>query len=648
MPPQNQNPANAKAVADTYQANLSSRFKLLDTFDRFVEQTQYEGRPSFSDDTAPLLQRAPSIVLGHTAEAIRSHGSMICGHARFPKLTTHGDEDDTDLDQAFGLSKDDSGILDPFIAKMAKASRLQTAGRRLVEAALGCGTAVAVSGLRKGRLCVDTLPAKYCTPKQNEHGAVEAIELRFPFITEEPDLYGRMAYVVKLYRRTIDNKSDTLYVPALADRQGREPTWQVAKSYSHDFGFCPVVWWKCLSNDLSPAEIDGNPLHKTLLEELYNLDLARSQLHRAVITTLDPIMIEIGEFGQGFTPSPMVDLVQAMDGLFMGNPKDPANKQWGVFNAGRAGNVGRGRKRAPGMAYKYPTGSDVKLLTLPGDSMSAGERNVESLQEHICDLLHWRPIDPKTMQSTALSGRALHWLHKKQIDFDDELRVDFADKCLLPVVDQHLRMALLLSRKAKTAMVFLPGLAKVAPILERFEAIEAELNEGDQDTDEAPDGPRVWISPAVDVQWAPYFPPNEQDAAALNSAVRADYQAGLITRQTAVKKLAGFYEIEDAVAYLEELLKEPPPLLPATANAPADPDAEEPPGGDTPGVPSKPPVAGALGGQGAAFGKPKPPGTPGQAKPSQGAPKAAGAPKPGKPFQKASVAPVDADEHVGG
>lgn len=646
-----QSPSNAKAVSDTYEANLSDRFRLLDKYDRFVSQTQYEGRPPFNDDGTPLLQRAPSIVLGHVNEAIRSHASMICGHNRFPKLTTHGDEDDTDLDEAFGLSKGDSGALDPFINKLVKVAKAQTAGRRLIEAALGCGTAVAVSSVRKGRLCVDTLPAKFCTPTIDQHGAVESVDVRFPYIVEGKDAMGQTAYVVKLYRRTITATGDTLYKPAEAARNGAEPTWQVLKTFKHDFGFCPVVWWKCLSNDLSPVALDGDPLHKTLLEELFNLDLARSQLHRAVITTLDPIMIEIGDFGAGFTPAPMVDLVSSMDGLFMGNPKDPANKQWGIFNAGRAGqgNIGKGRKRAPGMAYKYPAGSNVSYLTLPGDSLSAGERNVDTLAEHICDLLHWRPIDPKTMQSSALSGRALHWLHKKQIDFDDTLRVDFADKMLLPMVDQHLRMALVLSRQGKKTLVFMPGLAKVAPILERFEAIEAELNADmdEKDTDEEPDGPRVWISPTVDVTWPPYFELNEQDAQALNSTVRSDYQAGLITRATAIKKLQGFYGIEDATTYLEELLAEPPPLLPATANPPAPEGGEEPPPDGASGVPGKPAFPGAAGGQGKPSGKPGTPGPPGAAKPVPGAPGGAIQLKPGKPA-KAVPAPASSDEYVGG
>ena len=605
-----QSPGNAEQIKKVYEANLTQRFRSLDNLDRFVDQTQYEGRPDFFDDTSPLLKRAPALVMGHVAEAIRSHASMLCGHGRFPRLTTGGDEDD-DLDEEFGLSDKDSAIFDPFVAKLIKHSKLQVSSRRLVRAALSCGTAVSVAGVRMGRLCCDTVPAKFCTPELDTHGRVKSIELRFPYIKEEKDPRGHPISLVKLYRRTIDDEADVTYKPADANRDGSEPSWSVAAKHEHGFGFCPVTWWKCLAeNELGPAEIDGQALHATLLEELFHLDLARSQLHRAVINTLDPIMIEIGDFAAGFSPAPMVDLVSTMDGIFMGNPRDPANKIWGVLTRGDQ-NVGRGRKRAPGMAYKYPAESEVKLLTMPGDCLKAGETNVESLAEHICDLLHWRPIDPKTMQSTALSGRALHWLHKKQIDFDDELRVDFADHCLLPNVDMLLRISLLLSRNTKKALVFIPGLAKAAPILDRFEAVQQSLADGAQDTEEAQAGESVWISPEIEVDWPPYFPPNEMDAAQTNAAVRSDYQAALITKATAVDKLAQFYGIVDPVGYMDLLEKEPPPLLPATASPPADPDAPVEP---TPGE-GAPPFGAKPGQPGAPGQPPKPggkPGTPGQ------------------------------------
>lgn len=588
------------ALSRTYQAYVTQRFLTLDRFDRYVTQEQYVGAKDFFDDDVPLFKRAPCLVLGHTQEAIRSHASMVSGEGRFPRLTTHGDEDDTDLDSDFGLSPEDSAIVDPFLGKIVKDARLQTAGRRLVEAALSCGTAVAVGCARKGRLAVDNIPAKYCAPQLSPDGDVLSVEIRYPYVVEEKDrLTQRLVEKVKLYRRTIDDTSDVTYKPADGREDGREPVWQIASSFKHDFGFCPVVWWKCMADTVSPAEIDGYPIHRTILEELYHLDLARSQLHRAALTTLDPIMVETG-VEPGFSPAPLVELVKSMDGLFMGNPMDPARNQWGVMPRGQ-GNVGRGRKRAPGMAYQYPLQATVDYLTIPGDALKAGFDNVKSLEEHICDLLHWRPIDPSSALTSALSGRALEWLHKKQIDYDNELRVDFADHMLLPLVNMLLRIALALSQREDKVTIFLPGIDQVSSILERFQ-IDQDDGKGGKTS--------VWVCPVIDAVWPPYFPPSEQDAFALGNTVRSDLKANIITRRTAVERMASFYQIRDVDAYLEALEKEKLPDLgidPATGPVGASgaaggaggaPGAQSPVGGPSgpSGAPSGSPVAGGSGG----------------------------------------------------
>lgn len=540
--------ASAHLARVAYEANASARFRRLDRYEQIVDGNQYEGRAKFSDDTVPLLERAPSIVYTLVGNAIRSHASMVCGEGRFPRLTTHGDEDGQLLDQRFGLSKDDSAILDPLICAIVKQTKLRTTSRRLLEAALGCGTSVPVVCARNGRLAVDTIPAKWCTPTfdENAPGVVTKLEIRYPYLEEVANPHtGKPDVIAMLYRRVIDETSDITYQPARANRNGAEPTWLVQKRYDHDLGFCPVVWYKHAADEATVAEIDGRALHRTLLDEIYALDLARSQLHRAVVQTLDPILAEIG-VDPDFSPAPMVGGPR----IDLGNPvTDPANRLWGNIHAGPPR---MGRKRAPGMAYQYPPGAEVKYLTVPGDAMTAGEHNVSSLYEMICDSLHWRPMDPESMKQTALSGRALEWLHRKQIDFDNELRTDFGDHCLLPLVDLLLRAAYVLGSRRLTdksgklgrSPLYLRGVEQALPILARF---FAEQDAGNDST------VRVWMPPEIDLVWPPYFPPTELDAKAIGDNVRADLAAKIITRRTAVEKVAPFYGIADINAYVVTL-----------------------------------------------------------------------------------------------
>ena len=47
----------------------------------------------------------------------------------------------------------------------------------------------------------------------------------------------------------------------------------------------------------------------------------------------------------------------------------------------------------------------------------------EFIEAKLAESLHWVPIDPKTLQASAqMSGRAIEWLHKKQIEFCNEVR----------------------------------------------------------------------------------------------------------------------------------------------------------------------------------------------------------------------------------
>ena len=572
-----------------FLANASPRYQRLDALEGYVAGTQYDGRPKFFDDAAPLLNRAPCIVFTLAEEAIRSHASMVIGEGRFPRLTTCGGEDDTDLDPRFGTSADESAILDPFVRRVVKHANLQPAARRLLERALESGSAVAIACVRDGRLAVDVVRAKTCTPTFDpaRPGVLTKLEIRFPFLAEEDGPSGQKLSACKLFRRVIDAEQDITYRAERADRKGGEPTrWIPETVYRHGFGFVPAIWYRCMGDDgSSPGDVDGHAIHERLLDELYALDLANSQIHRAAITTLDPIMVEIG-VDDDFNPAPTMarpDLI-ATGASELGGRGAKTSDLWGHLPSQP---VRPGRKRAPGMAYQYPNEeSKVSLLTLPGDALDAGFKNADRLFERCCDLLHYRPIDPKTMQSSALSGRALEWLHKRQLDFDNELRTDFAHGCLLPLVSLLLRVVLVIGERG--GGLYLPGVAKVLPILQRFR-VEQTQGDGSAGT--------VWMPPEIECVWGPYFPPTAADEKDTAAIVREDFKVGIIDRRTALQKLQGFYGIRDVDAYLsaiearEEEDEETETAPPSTPTPPADPpdDGED----DAPDSTPAPPVEAA-------------------------------------------------------
>lgn len=594
MPP-SVDQASAQLAAQAYRDNVSPRMARLDKLERFSRGEQYEGRENFFSDRAALLDRAPCIVYDLVDQAIRSHASMVLGEGRFPQITSHADEDNDELDERFGLGREDSAVLDPFVEACSKKARLRPTARRLLESALRCGTAVAVPQVVRGHLTVESLPAKRCVPRfrdDDPEADLLSLEVRYPYVQDQRAPGSqRVEQVALLYRRVIDDRFDTIYQPVRANRGGGEPSsWPVKSRVEHGLGFCPAIWYRACAEDATRGEIDGRPLHQNLLDELYALDLSRSQVHRGVISTLDPILAELG-VEPGFQPAPQVD------GPRLNLTDDPL-RAW-QSGSSRPAWQARGRKRAPGMAYQYPVGADVKMLTLPGDAFKAGFDNVLELKTAIASSLHWVPNDPEqTTQSKnagPMSGKAREWIYRKQTEFDDELRCDFGDRCLLRLVDLILRVLFAASKRGD---VRVPGIARVVPILERFEA--------EEETGKPNDLVAVWVPPELDLVWPPYFESSDDDQKLVADTVRADLAAKVITVETAVKKIAPWYGISDPAGYARDLaakaqedaaaLHEANALLagggesgPNAPPEPANPTANPPSGGSTAPGPSMPP-----------------------------------------------------------
>jgi hypothetical protein len=524
------------------QVHTTARARSLDMFERYVRGTQYEGRASWWDTSKPLFERAPCVVYPIAKSAIVSHVAMVLGGHRFPVITSGTDEDDTAFDSEFGISEVDSAVLDRFIKVMVRQARLPVVCRGLLTKAMSCGTSVAIPCIRDGRFHVETVPAKFCDVEfiEDSECIVKTLEYSFAYIDiQQKDPAGRPVARCLVFRRVIDERTDTTYEPAeVSARDDAKPQWKVKRQVKHGFGFCPVVWYRFQAEETSAAVVDGEPLHGTLLDEITAMDFAVSQRHRATLFCTDPILVEIG-VEPGFNPTSVV----RGSILFAPGPDGAGDSAAMNHWAGGSRPATSGRQRSPGLAYQYPEGADVKLLTLAEGAMQAATENAADIEQKICETIRWCPLDPKTMQSGAtLSGRALEWLHKKQIEFDDEIREEFGTDCILRLVDMLLRIVLHAGTTDKG--VYIAGLGQVLPILQRF------MREQEQD-----DGSTVpaWMRPDLRLKWGDYFKPNEQDQKARGECIRADYEAGLINLTTAVEANAAFYGYENPAQYAEDL-----------------------------------------------------------------------------------------------
>lgn len=523
-------------------ANLSPRYHRLDVLERYVDGTQYEGRPSFWSDDVPVFERAPCVVYPIVKSAIQSNADLCVGQSRWPSVTSLADEDDAAFDDRFGLDEAQSETLDRFVAAVSKQARLQAVAREILAAAQGCGTAVAIVGVRNGRLCLDTTRAKWCTPTfdATERDVVTKLEIRYPFLEEYKDKEsGKWSVRCMLYRRVIDDARDVTYEHAKANDRGDEPNWQENPdlTVSHGLGFCPVVWYRFLAECSTAGEVDGQAVHARLLDELDALNFALSLRHRGSLYASDPQVVEIG-VDDDHNPAPTGREARIVIPGQFNEQTGGMSPRW--YGEGSRGQPKSARRRGCGVVWRYPQSeSTVELLSLPGDAMKPADDNARDLRSKIAEALSVVFTDPENMKTAAdISGRALREHHKRQLERCDVIRDDFGHGFLLPVHDMLLRVSL-----QKQDGLYLPGVKKAAPILSKFQADVEGV------------GAR-WFSPAFTLDWGEYFALSGADKKADIEAVLLAKDGGLITRRTAVEEMRDYFTIGNVDQYVEALEEE--------------------------------------------------------------------------------------------
>ena len=550
-------PANPSDIARLY---MTPRAIELNTLDAYVEGTQYDGRPvEWLDETSrtPLFDRKPVINYKLVAVAIGSHVDFVLGEGRWPLITSGTSEDDTKIDEDWGLGKDDSEVLDSFInVVLVKFARLKRVAREMLSSAMGSRSVAVVCSVKRGRLTAETVKASWCTPTLDELGECVRLEISYPYIEDVPPNGTKREWTKRcmVYRRVIDDKTDITFLPAVGRDDGAQPSWvpDPKKSGAHGLGFCPVIWYSFMRKCASAQTVDGVAIHDKQLREIDCLNMSLSQKQRAAIVSGDPQAYETG-VEAGENPAPTGG---ATRGTIDPQAAGPDGKPIGVFKSVASGPQfgpgGNRRMRGAGVMWRY-TNENAKV-----DYLELGQHALTSIAEHAHDLrgklaeAFWAVlIDPTELRMhAALSGKALAFLFARQTAFDDGVRDDFFDNGLSPLVSMLLRIVYVLgSRNAKT--LYLPGVVKALSVLKSFMAETA----GD---DGVPNGGSVWMPTKLDAVWGEYFAPDPQDQFYTVQLTSAAKEGGMATTQMCVEKLssAGVFEVANVSSVVDAIHEE--------------------------------------------------------------------------------------------
>lgn len=586
------------------QSHLTPRYHELDNLERYAKGSQYEGRPSWLDprDSIPLLERGPHVVDPIVSEALDSYCDLLVDDAHLPTYSVP-DQDE----QAAPIAKLDetqADALESLITAVQKQARFGKAARRSFEHAAGSRSVATLAGIKRGKLTLSSIRAKWSEPKFEKDGeTVKSLEIRFPFLQRyRDDAEKRWKVRAMLYRRTIDDQRDTTYQPVKAPENGGEPDqWLVdpAKTMEHGFGFCPVSWYAFEKEDDGTETIDGRAIHEGMLSELDALHRACSQHNRAGLYCGDPQTVETG-VDELENPAPIGRQARPA-AVYPGESPEVAeeHRKW-LTDPGTKGAGGMARKKGPGVVWRYSNEkSKVDLLTMPSDALDAVKSSADELRSIVARALAYMTPEDGPKQGErgvtlgSMSGEALKMRYRRQLARCSTYQSDFRDGWILPVTSLLLRVVRATLGKDGH---YVPGADGTADLLDLFD-VEVTLPDNTVD--------RLWMIPEMSLTWPPFFEETAVDREARSKNARGDLEAGLITKEIAVRHIKPTYDIEDVEALLDELKKEADEktaglhaaMKKLTDAQDADPDAP-----DDPSVPPK--QGGAPQGGGGAAGGP--------------------------------------------
>ena len=526
----------AQRIASLFRTPRSLKLTKLR---KYVDGTQYDGRPDFFSPhvDCPLLERAPCIVYPAVETAIRQHLDFALGEGRFPTLTSGVGEDDDELDDLFGLSEEESKVFDSFLCRLVEHAGFEDVCHAALESAEATSTAVVVYSASDGEIGGEIVDPCNAEPTFATNGRdVERLEIRYPYI----DIYKGDDQVIRarclLYRRVIDAQADTVFKPAVAPGDGRDPSWVVdkARSAEHGLGFCPVVWYAFKRREKRAGDFDGHAIHATLLDELDALNFGLSQRHRAALYSGDPQLVETGvSQSEQVAPSgntPHATIKQLRDG------QGRVTYGFGYSERPRSA-----RRKGAGTVWRYENeNAKVQMLTLPGDALAAVSEHSADLLGKIEGVLGYTASTPEQVKG-ALSGKALGFLFARTTAFVDRVRSDFWRGFMRPSLSMMLRMVYVLG-SASAGSLYVPGVTKTLPLLERFQR------------DVEGSGAR-WFCPRIKPQWGRYFDDGPEGEAQTVKVASDAFSAGLVTREIAIEKLRGIFAFDSAALLAEELQK---------------------------------------------------------------------------------------------
>lgn len=518
----------------------SPRYWSLHRAEALWKGMQYADRPSWWNADIPVRVRAPLIVYPVARSAGLRLVSMVFGEGRFPALSVGNGGSEL---RGVQLSPEDAKTLTTGATNVIAAARLRLGMRNGLEMGLAARTACAIVSLRAGKLRVDWVWAKWCTPTFDPCDDERVTRLVVRYQHEEADALGQPQPV--WYRRVIDETSDTTWDGVPVDPNGYEPDWdRWAPTRRDALEFCPVVWIRNLPDPGAIGDVDGRALFDGLEDEVEAVDRALSQRDRNALLNGDPQVLLTGASREDLEASP--GRVAAANPGLAGKVKDLLARSQAAANAMFGGSGQAIRKGAGEVWALNKEGADGKILESTGAGAQILTNHANDLRAKLLETVGVVMLDPEKAASGEIAEATLKTLYAPMVALCDDLRECWGD-ALLRVLGTCLRM--LTTKAARDAQGFaavrgIPNADALLRVLARFFQPVAR-----------PDGTSAlaWLDPPLALEWGDYFDTSWAERLASAQAAGQAIGDGVLSKRTAIQQLAPVWGVEDVEAELEAL-----------------------------------------------------------------------------------------------
>ena len=290
------------------------------------------------------------------------------------------------------------------------------------------------------------------------------------------------------FARQWDDASETWFLPWKVNDQEAIPFQiDLSRTIIHELGFVPWVWVRNLPGKLKLLTTANDATAGVAYS-----DTDGACTFAAAIDAMIEIDYQLSQAGRG--------LKYSMDPLLM--LKEPAAPPDASFT------------KSPSNALVVSDKGDAKMLEIGGSAFTVVVEYVRHLREMALEAAHGNRADSQKL-STAQSGRAMELMNQSLIWLADRLRVTYGEGALLNL----LKMALLAHEKFPLTVNGV-AMAKIKPDV------------------------------VITLRWPAWYSPTAHDRQEMATTLKLHKEAGHLSRETSVKKLAADYDIEDVNAEL--------------------------------------------------------------------------------------------------